>query len=85
MNQAAEKAAVRAVVFAYHDIGVRCLEALLQLGLEISLVVTHRDKQSENIWFASVADLARKNGIPVITPDDVNDPKVVAQVAAKNC
>lgn len=72
----------RAVVFAYHDIGVRCLEALLELGLEISLVVTHKDQPSENIWFASVAAVARKNNIPVIAPEDPNTAEIIRQVAA---
>ncbi len=72
----------RAVVFAYHDIGVRCLEALLELGLEISLVVTHTDQPSENIWFASVAAVARKNNIPVIAPEDPNTAEIIRQVAA---
>lgn len=72
----------RAVVFAYHDIGVRCLEALLELGVDIGLVVTHTDQPSENIWFASVAALARKNHIPVITPEDPNTAEIIRQVAA---
>ena len=82
MNQVRSKPLARAVVFAYHDIGVRCLEALLDLGVEISLVVTHRDDENENIWFASVAELARRNGIPVISPADPNEVNVIAQVTA---
>jgi len=70
-----------AVVFAYHDIGVRCLEALLELGIDIRLVLTHQDNASEQIWFASVAELAKRNGITVITPDNPNTKAVVEQVA----
>ncbi len=33
----------RAVVFAYHNVGVRCLNVLLAHGVEVALVVTHRD------------------------------------------
>jgi len=69
-------------VFAYHDIGARCLEALLELGMDVRLVVTHEDDPSERIWFASVSEVARKNDIAVITPLNVNDPKVIAQAAA---
>jgi methionyl-tRNA formyltransferase len=58
-----------AVVFAYHDVGVRCLSVLLAHGVEIELVVTHRDDPRENIWFASVEDLARIHGLPSATPD----------------
>ena len=72
----------RAVVFAYHTIGVRCLEGLLAHGIEIALVVTHRDNPQENIWFESVAALAQARELPTIMPDDPNDPAVVAQVRA---
>ena len=78
---AAMKTAHSAVVFAYHDIGVRCLEALLELGLEIRLVITHLDDKAEEIWFGSVAATARRNGIPVITPDNPNTPEILRQVA----
>ncbi|MDE2343193.1 MAG: formyltransferase, partial [Betaproteobacteria bacterium] len=72
----------RAVVFAYHTIGVRCLEVLLEHGIEIALVVTHRDNPQENIWFDSVAALAQARGLPCIMPEDPNDPAVVAKVRA---
>lgn len=72
----------RAVVFAYHNVGVRCLHALLGRGVEVPLVVTHRDNPSETIWFASVAALAASHGIAVITPDDPNTDEVLAQVRA---
>ena len=39
----------RAVVFAYHTVGVRCLEVLLKQGIEVALVVTHNDNPKENI------------------------------------
>ena len=32
-----------AVVFGYHNVGVRCLRVLLAHGLDVPLVVTHRD------------------------------------------
>jgi len=70
-----------AVVFAYHDIGVRGLEALLELGVDVRLVVTHQNDVSELVWFDSVAELARRNGITVIIPDQVNADEVVAQVS----
>ena len=72
----------RAVVFAYHNVGVRCLSVLLAHGVEIPLVVTHRDNPAETIWFESVAELAARNDIPIITPEDPNAPEVVAQVRA---
>lgn len=80
MNTA--RSAPRAVVFAYHNVGVRCLQALLGRGVEVALVVTHRDNPAETIWFASVAALAAEHCIPVITPDDPNTDDVLAQVRA---
>ena len=70
-----------AVVFAYHDVGVRCLSVLLAHGVHVPLVVTHRDDPHENIWFASVEKLARDHDIEVATPDDPNTPQFVARLA----
>jgi methionyl-tRNA formyltransferase len=53
----------KAVVFGYHDVGVRCLGVLLDAGVAVPLVVTHRDDPHERIWFASIAELARSRGI----------------------
>ncbi|HMC44723.1 MAG TPA: hypothetical protein VKJ77_05295, partial [Caballeronia sp.] len=39
----APRAKPRAVVFAYHNVGVRCLQVLLARGVEVALVVTHED------------------------------------------
>jgi methionyl-tRNA formyltransferase len=72
----------KAVVFAYHDVGVRCLRVLLEQGVDVALVVTHSDNPAEHIWFGSVADLAASHGIEVITPDDPNTPEGVAKIAA---
>jgi methionyl-tRNA formyltransferase len=71
-----------AVVFAYHDVGARCLSALLAHGVEVKLVVTHRDNPNETIWFASVEKLAREHGIEVAMPRDPNVPDFVERVRA---
>ena len=60
---------MHAVVFAYHDVGVNCLKALLDAGIQIDLVVTHQDDPHENVWFGSVAKLCEDQKIPYITPD----------------
>ncbi|MBC7413873.1 MAG: formyltransferase [Herminiimonas sp.] len=73
---------MRAVVFAYHDVGVRCLKVLLARGVEVALVVTHIDNPAETIWFASVAGLCAEAGIACITPADPSAPEVMAQVQA---
>ncbi|MFO1402230.1 MAG: formyltransferase [Steroidobacteraceae bacterium] len=72
----------RAVVFAYHDVGVRCLRTLLAHGVEVPLVVTHADSPGEQIWFDSVARHARWHALPVIQPEDANAPEVLAAVRA---
>jgi len=59
---------LHAVVFAYHDVGVNCLKALLGAGIQIDLVVTHQDDPNENVWFGSVAKLCEDQNIPYITP-----------------
>ncbi len=72
----------RAVVFAYHNVGVRCLKALLAHGVEVPLVITHDDQPQEQIWFDSVADSAADYGIPAIAPLDPNAGDLPARVAA---
>ncbi len=72
----------RAVVFAYHNVGVRCLSVLLAHGVDVAMVVSHDDNPNETIWFDSVAELAARHDIPVITPEDPNDPAIVATLAA---
>ena len=71
-----------AVVFAYHNVGVRCLTVLLDQGVQVDLVVTHADNPNELIWFESVEALARAHALPVITPADPNQPAVIGQIAA---
>ena len=60
---------MHAVVFAYHDVGVHCLKALLSAGIQVDLVVTHQDDPNENVWFGSVAQLCEDKKIPYITPN----------------
>ena len=64
--------AVQAVVFGYHDVGVRCLRALLDAGVAVPLVVTHRDDPNERIWFGSVAQLAQSRGIETLVSEDMH-------------
>ena len=75
-----EKRRNSVVLFAYHNVGACGLEALLACGFDIQLVVTHEDNPAENIWFDSVERLAQRNGIPVLKPDNPNDPAVVAEI-----
>src|SRR6185295_2640859 len=81
LRRSADKDMASAIVFAYHEVGVRCLKVLLAQGVQVPLLVTHRDNPAENIWFESVAAVARTYGIPTITPDDPNLPDTVERVA----
>lgn len=79
-NEDSSRPPVKAVVFAYHSVGVRCLKVLLARGVDVALVVTHQDNPAETIWFESVADLCQEHGIPTITPADPKSPELMAQV-----
>jgi methionyl-tRNA formyltransferase len=70
----------RAVVFAYHDVGVRCLKTLLSGGVAVPLVVTVADDPGEERWYASVADTARDYGLQVIAPATANTPELEQRV-----
>jgi methionyl-tRNA formyltransferase len=72
----------RAVVFAYHDVGVRCLRVLLAQGVTVPLVVTHADDPDEQIWFDSVERHARWHGLDVTTPADAGNPELLSRVRA---
>jgi methionyl-tRNA formyltransferase len=71
-----------AVVFAYHNVGVRCLATLLAHNVDVKLVVTHLDNPNENIWFDSVGALAKLHGIRVVAPDDPNTAEFINEIAA---
>ena len=49
--------------------GVGCIKALLDAGIQIELVVTHADDPHENVWFGSVAALCQERGIPYVQPE----------------
>ncbi|HSB25209.1 MAG TPA: formyltransferase [Burkholderiaceae bacterium] len=72
---------MRAVVFAYSNVGDRCLRVLHAGGVQVPLVVTHRDHPGETMWFQRVADTAAELGLPTVYGDDSNDPQLAAAVA----
>ena len=73
---------MRAVVFAYHNIGRAALAALLSGGVEVAAVFTHPDEPGENIWFASTAELAAAKGLTVHAPEDPNHPLWLERIKA---
>lgn len=70
-----------AIVFAYHNVGVRCLSVLRAQGVDVRCVFTHEDDPREQIWFDSVAKLCARQQVRVRT-DNPNDPAVIAELAA---
>lgn len=72
--------AIKTVVFAYHNIGVRCLKVLLAQGVEVALVVTHQDNPAESIWFESVAALCEEHALTFLTPADPSDATLQARI-----
>lgn len=73
---------MRAVVFAYSNVGDRCLRVLHAGGAEVALVVTHRDHPGETLWFSRVADTAVELGLSVVYAEDLDAQALAAQVAA---
>ncbi|GKW37756.1 bifunctional UDP-4-amino-4-deoxy-L-arabinose formyltransferase/UDP-glucuronic acid oxidase ArnA [Pectobacterium carotovorum] len=71
---------MKAIVFAYHDIGCVGLEALKLAGYEIQAVFTHSDAPGENHFYASVAKAAAEMDVPVFAPEDINHPLWVNRI-----
>ncbi len=82
MTSAVANHQTTAVVFAYHNVGVRCLRVLLDQGVKIPLVLTHEDSPTETIWYDSVASVCAEHGIETLTVEDPNHPDVVARIRA---
>ena len=71
---------ISAIVFGYHNVGVRCLSVLISAGIDVRLVVTHEDDAKENIWFDSISSLARQHSIRVICPENPNKQEVIREL-----
>jgi methionyl-tRNA formyltransferase len=67
--------------FGYSDAGCRALELLIRRGVEVAAVVTHEDDPGERRWFASLAELAARHGIPTERPHELRAPGVLARLA----
>ena len=75
---------MKAVVFAYHNIGCEGIQALLDNGIEIQCVFTHADNPAENTWFRSVAELASAKGLELHAPEDPNHPLWIERIRKMN-
>lgn len=71
---------MKAVVFAYHDIGCTGIKALLNAGYDIQAVFTHVDDQQENTFFGSVAQVCAEHDLPVFAPEDANHPLWIERI-----
>lgn len=63
---------MKAIVFAYHNMGIVGLEALKRNGYEIMAVFTHENDPMEVCWFGSVKDWVQKHHIEVFCPKQIN-------------
>ncbi|RME75573.1 MAG: hypothetical protein D6776_02885, partial [Planctomycetota bacterium] len=70
----------RAVLFAYSEAGTVALEVLLELGIEVAAVVTHRDDPHETRWFRTPREFAATHcpSVPVHDDDTLGDPHAFA-------
>jgi len=71
---------MKALVFAYHNMGMIGIEKLLNAGFEIPLVFTHQDDPAENIWFGSVSRFCRDLSIEYAAPENPNVPEWIARI-----
>jgi methionyl-tRNA formyltransferase len=71
---------MKAVVFAYHNIGIVGLEALTREKFDIRAIFSHLDDPDENIWFGSVTEWGKKSQIPVYCPKNVNTPEWIETI-----
>ena len=71
---------MKAVVFAYHNIGILGLEALVQEKFDIRGIFSHLDDPDENLWFGSVAEWGKENQILVFCPQNVNTPEWIEKI-----
>ena len=73
---------MRAVVFAYSSVGDRCLRVLSARGVDVSLVITHRDRPEEHLWYARVSETAAELGLRCRYADDCSPGELKSAVAA---
>jgi methionyl-tRNA formyltransferase len=72
---------MRVVVFAYSNVGDRCLRVLHARGVEVALVVTHRDTPGETLWFERVADTAAELSLPTVRVEDLSAAELAQAVS----
>lgn len=74
---------MRIIFMGTPDFAVGALEALIEAGHEISLVVTQPDKpkgRSKELQFPPVKECALKHGLPVFQPQRIKTPEAVEEL-----
>jgi len=72
----------RILFFGYSEVGYECLSLLLERGDNVIALITHEDNPNEKIWFKTPAVAALEKGVPVFTPESVNNPEWREKIAA---
>ncbi len=72
----------RILFFGYSEVGYECLSLLLERGDNVVALITHADNPNEKIWFKTPAVAATEKGVPVFTPESVNNPEWREKIAA---
>lgn len=70
----------RIAAFAYSQTGHACLKFLFDRGEEVVFVGTHADTPGEDLWFPSVAQLARSRGVEPAFVENAREPATLARV-----
>ncbi len=71
----------RILFFGYSEVGYECLSLLLERGDNVVALITHADNPNEKIWFKTPAVAAKEKGVPVFTPESVNNDEWRATIA----
>jgi len=77
-----KKINLKVIVFAYHNMGIAGLDALLRHGYDIVAVFTHEDEPGENCWFGSVKNWADQRNIITFTIENINSSEWIDKIAA---
>ncbi len=75
----------RILFFGYSEVGYECLSLLLERGDNVIALITHADNPNEKIWFQTPALAAKEKGVPVFTPESVNNDEWRTKIAALEC
>lgn len=71
----------RILFFGYSEVGYECLSLLLEREDNVVALITYADNPHEKIWFKTPA-VAAQEGVPVFTPESVNNPEWRERIAA---